>query len=61
MRKPKYPEAEKTIQNFFSAVSDSFQHPAANEVGENGKKKQELVADEFSISSCLDSSEIVRV
>lgn len=50
MRKPKYPEAEKTIQNFFLAVSDSFQHPAANEVGENGKKKQEIVADEFSIS-----------
>ena len=50
MRKPKYPDAEETIQKFFSAVSESFRHPAAYEVGDFGKKKQELIADEFSIS-----------
>lgn len=50
MRKPKYPDAEKTIQNFYIAISDSYQHPTVNEMGENGKKKQELIADEFGIS-----------
>lgn len=49
-RKPKYENPEDTIQSFFSAVSDSYNSPAEGEQGRDGKKKQELLAEEFGIS-----------
>jgi len=49
-RKPKYENPEDTIQSFFSAVSDSYNSPAEGEQGRDGKKKQELLAEEFEIS-----------
>ena len=51
-RKPKYENPDQTIQDFFSAVSDSYRHPGSgDEVGDvPGRKKQELLAEEFEIS-----------
>lgn len=51
-RKPKYENPDQTIQDFFSAVSDSYRHPGSgDEVGDApGRKKQELLAEEFEIS-----------
>ncbi|MBQ1566237.1 MAG: hypothetical protein IIZ82_08970 [Clostridia bacterium] len=49
-RKPKYPDAEKVIADFYNAVSESFNNPSEDEKGREGKKKQELLADEFGIS-----------
>ena len=50
-RNPKYPDAETTIQSFFQSVSDSYRHPGKDEVGDvSGRKKQELLAEEFGIS-----------
>ncbi|MGI6669980.1 MAG: hypothetical protein ACOX58_00095 [Christensenellales bacterium] len=50
-RKPKYPDAEQVISSFYAAVSDSFNSPVSpDEVGQGGKKKQELIAEEFGIS-----------
>lgn len=49
-RNPKYPESQTVIDSFFAAVSESYNHPAADEAGRDGHKKQELLADEFSIS-----------
>lgn len=50
-RKPKYPDAETTIQSFFKSVSESYQHPGKDEIGDvPGRKKQELLAEEFRIS-----------
>lgn len=51
-RKPKYENPDQTIQDFYSAVSDSYRHPGSgNEVGDvPGRKKQELLAEEFGIS-----------
>ncbi len=48
-RKPKYPNPDQTIQAFFNSVSDSYNHPSADEAVD-GKKKQELLAEEFGIS-----------
>ena len=48
-RKPKYPNPDQTIQAFFDSVSDSYNHPSADETVD-GKKKQEVLADEFGIS-----------
>ena len=48
MRKPKYPNSKKNIAEFYESVSDSYNHPIAGEVGDiPGKKKQELLAEEF--------------
>lgn len=49
-RKPKYPDAEQVISSFYAAVSDSYLHPAADEKGRDGHKKQEIIAEEFGIS-----------
>lgn len=51
-RYKKYPDAENTIAAFYAAVSDSYRHPGAGEeVGDaSGRKKQELLAEEFGIS-----------
>lgn len=50
-RNPKYPDAETTIQSFFQSVSDSYRHPGNDEIGDvSGRKKQELLAEEFGIS-----------
>lgn len=49
-RKPKYPDAEKVIADFYNAVSESFNNPSEDEKGREGKKKQELLAEEFGIS-----------
>ena len=50
-RKPKYENPEEVISTFFAAVSDSYNSPLAeNEQGRGGKKKQELLAEEFEIS-----------
>lgn len=51
-RKLKYENPEDIIQSFFSAVSDSYHHPGSgDEVGDMpGRKKQELLAEEFGIS-----------
>ena len=38
------------IDSFFAAVSDSYNHPTTADEAVNGKKKQELLAEEFSIS-----------
>ena len=49
-RKPKYENPEEVISSFFSAVSDAFNSPGEGEQGRDGKKKQELLAEEFGIS-----------
>ena len=50
-RRKRYPNADKIISAFYSAVSDSYRHPSNEEVGDiSGRKKQELLADEFGIS-----------
>ena len=51
-RKPKYENPQAVVDSFYAAVSDSYNHPATGEdVGEvSGKKKQELLAEEFGIS-----------
>lgn len=51
-RKPKYENPEAVIESFYSAVSESHHRPrCADEVGDiPGRKKQELLAEEFSIS-----------
>lgn len=51
-RKPKYENPQSIIDAFFDAVSDSYRHPASgDEVGDvSGRKKQELLAEEFGIS-----------
>lgn len=50
-RKPKYENPDQIIQAFMASVADSYRHPGKDEVGEvNGRKKQELLAEEFGIS-----------
>ncbi len=51
-RKPKYENPEAVIESFYSAVSESYHRPrCADEVGDvPGRKKQELLAEEFGIS-----------
>lgn len=50
-RHKKYPEAENTIAAFYAAVSDSYRNPTSEEIGDvSGRKKQELLAEEFGIS-----------
>ncbi len=49
-RNKKYPDAEEVIASFFASVSDSYNNPGDGEVGRDGHKKLELVADEFEIS-----------
>ncbi len=49
-RKPKYPDAEQVIADFYNAVSESFNNPSEDEKGREGKKKQELLAEELGIS-----------
>ena len=49
-RKPKYEKPEDTILSFYQSVSDAFNSPGEGEKGRDGKKKQELLAEEFSIS-----------
>ena len=52
MRRKKYPNADQTMQAFYDAVSESYNHPATGEEVGNvpGKKKQELLAEEFGLS-----------
>ncbi len=48
-RHKKYPDAENTIAAFYVAVSDSYRNPTSEEIGDvNGRKKQELLAEECS-------------
>ncbi|MBO5639985.1 MAG: hypothetical protein J5916_08780 [Oscillospiraceae bacterium] len=51
-RRPKYENPQAVIENFYSAVSDSYHRPGCgDEVGDvPGRKKQELLAEEFGIS-----------
>lgn len=51
-RKPKYPNPDQIIESFYSAVSDSYRSPGSgDEVGDvPGRKKQELLAEEYEIS-----------
>jgi len=51
-RKPKYPNSQEIITAFMESVSDSYRHPGSgDEVGNvPGRKKQELLAEEFEIS-----------
>lgn len=50
-RTPKYINPVQTIEEFYTSVSDSYHHPAAGEeTGSPARKKQELLAEEFSIS-----------
>lgn len=49
-RHKKYPDAEKTIATFFATVSDSYNHPGAGEMTQDGHKSQALLAEEFGIS-----------
>ena len=50
-RQKKYPEAENIVSSFYAAVSDSYRHPSSEEIGDiGGRKKQDLLADEFGIS-----------
>lgn len=52
VRKPKYENRQAVIDSFYSAVSESCHRPrCADEVGDvPGRKKQELLSEEFSIS-----------
>lgn len=49
-RKPKYPDAERVIADFYNAVSESYNNPSEDEKGREGMKKQELLAEEFGTS-----------
>lgn len=51
-RKHKYDNPQATIDAFYHSVSDSYNHPTSpSEVGDvSGRKKQELIAEEFGIS-----------
>ena len=49
-RKPKYINPDQTIEYFFPSVSDTYNSPGEGEQGRDGKKKQELLAEEFVIS-----------
>ena len=49
-RKPKYENPEDIIQSFYKSVSDAYNSPGKGEQGREGKKKQELLAEEFGIS-----------
>ena len=51
-RKPKYENPVQIITTFMESVSDSYRHPGSgDEVGDvPGRKKQELLAEEFGIS-----------
>ena len=61
-RKLKYENPEQTIQAFMENVSDSYRHPGKDEVGDvNGRKKQELVAEEFGISKHYVSVRLHRI
>ena len=49
-RKPKYINPDQTIEYFYASVSDAYNSPGEGEQGRDGKKKQELLAEEFGIS-----------
>jgi len=49
-RKPKYINPDQTIEDFYASVSDAYNSPGEEEQGKDGKKKQELLAEEFCIS-----------
>lgn len=49
-RNKKYPDAEATVNAFYTAVSDSYNHPGAGEMSQEGHKSQALLAEEFGIS-----------
>ena len=49
-RKPKYINPDQTIEDFYASVSDAYNSPDEGEQGRDGKKKQELLAEEFGIS-----------
>ena len=49
-RKPKYINPDQTIEDFYASVSDAYNSPGEGEQGRDGKKKQELLAEEFGIS-----------
>ena len=49
-RKPKYINPDQTIENFYASVSDAYNSPGEGEQSRDGKKKQELLAEEFGIS-----------
>ncbi len=49
-RKPKYINPDQTIEDFYASVSDAYNSPGEGVQGRDGKKKQELLAEEFGIS-----------
>ncbi len=49
-RKPKYINPDQTIEDFYASVSDAYNSPGEGEQSRDGKKKQELLAEEFGIS-----------
>ena len=49
-RKPKYINPDQTIEDFYTSVSDAYNSPGEGEQSRDGKKKQELLAEEFGIS-----------
>ena len=49
-RKPKYINPDQTIEDFYASVYDAYNSPGEGEQGRDGKKKQELLAEEFGIS-----------
>ncbi len=49
-RQPKYENPEEIISSFYQSISESYNAPGEGEQGRDGKKKQELLAEEFGIS-----------
>lgn len=49
-RKPKYINPDQTIEDFYASVSDAYNSPGKGERGRDGRKKHELLAEEFGIS-----------
>ena len=49
-RQKRYPDSKKTINAFYTSVSDAYNHPCIDEKSRDGQKTQALLAEEFSIS-----------
>lgn len=49
-RYKKYPDAGKVISTFYASISDAYNHPSAGEIGQDGHKSINLLAEEFGIS-----------
>ena len=49
-RQKRYPDSKKTINAFYTSVSDAYNHPGIDEKSRDGQKTQALLAEEFGIS-----------